>query len=76
VDEFLYYLFSVSNLVPFVLRRRPALPDPDDECILEVAMQSRAMIGTHNKSDFVGAECFGVPVKSPAEFLKLLGATP
>jgi len=64
VDEFLYYLFSVSNLVPLVLRRRPTLPDPDDESILEVAAQCRAMIVTYNKSDFVGAERFGVSVRA------------
>src|SRR4029077_6853827 len=57
---------------PFVLRRRPALRDPDDERILEVAVQCRAMIVTHNERDFVGAERFGISVRSPAEFLKIL----
>ena len=73
VDELWDYLFSVSNLVSFVLRRRPSLRDPDDERILEVAAQCRAMIITHNTRDFVGVERFGVSVKTPAEFLKILG---
>jgi hypothetical protein len=30
------------------------------------------MIITHNKKDFVGAEQFGVSVKTPAEFLEIL----
>jgi predicted nucleic acid-binding protein len=72
VDLFLDYVFRAANLVPFVLRRRPALRDPDDERILEVAVQCRAMIITHNKRDFVGAERFGISVRSPAEFLKIL----
>ena len=72
VDEFLDYLFMASNLIPFVLRRRPSLLDPDDERILEVAVQCGAMIITHNKKDFVGAEQFGVSVKTPAEFLEVL----
>ena len=72
VDLFLDYVFRAANLVPFVLRRRPALRDPDDERILEVAVQCRATIVTHNKRDFVGAELFGVSVRSPAEFLKIL----
>ena len=72
IDRFLDYVFSVSNLVPFVLRQRPSLPDPDDERILEVAVQCRAMIITHNRRDFVGVERRGVRVRTPAEFLKLL----
>ena len=72
VDEFLNYLFAVSNLVPSVLRRRPSLRDPGDECILEVAVECRAMIVTHNRKDFAGAERFGVLTKTPAEFLKML----
>ena len=34
IDDFLDYLSSISNLVPFVLRQRPHLRDPDDERIL------------------------------------------
>ena len=72
IDDFMEYLFNVSNLVPFVLRRRPTLPDPDDERILEVAIQTGALIITHNKSDFGGVERFGIAVKTPAEFLQIL----
>jgi len=56
---------------PVAPRRRLGLRDPDDERILEVAVQCRAMIITHNTKDFVGAEQFGVVVKTPAEFLKM-----
>ena len=72
VDEFLDYLFAASNLVPFVLRRRPSLRDPDDERILEVAVQCGAMIVTHNTKDFAVAKQFDVAVRTPAEFLKIL----
>jgi predicted nucleic acid-binding protein len=72
VDEFLDYLFMVSNLVPSVSRLRPSLRDPGDELILEVAVRCGAMIVTHNKKDFAGAERFGVFVCTPAEFLKIL----
>jgi putative PIN family toxin of toxin-antitoxin system len=72
IDDFLDYVFQASNLVPFVLRRRPSLRGPDDERILEVAVQCRAMIMTHNKKDFVGVEQHGVAVRTPAEFLKML----
>jgi predicted nucleic acid-binding protein len=72
VDEFLNYLFAVSNLVPSVLRLRPSLRDPGDECILEVAVECGATIVTHNRRDFAGAERYGVLTITPAEFLKML----
>ena len=72
IDDFLDYLFTTANLVPYVLRRRPALRDPDDERILEVAVQCRATIVTHNSKHFVGAERHGVAVRTPAEFLRML----
>jgi putative PIN family toxin of toxin-antitoxin system len=72
VDEFLDYVFGASNLVSSVLRRRPSLRDPNDEHILEVAVQCRATIITHNKKDFSGAGQFGVSVQTPAEFLRIL----
>ena len=75
IDKFLDYVFQVSNLIPSVQRRRPNLPDPGDELILELAVESRAMIVTHNKADFAGAGRFGVVVKTPAEFLNMLRAT-
>jgi len=72
VDEFLSYLFATSNLVPFVLRRRPSLRDPNDERVIEVAAQCGAIIVTHKRKDFAGAERIGVAVRTPAEFLKIL----
>ena len=72
IDAFLDYIFRFANLVPFVLPQRPALRDPDDERILEVAVQCGALIITHNRKDFVGAEELRVMVKTPAEFLKML----
>ena len=69
VDDFLDYVFQKAHLVPFVLRCRPSLSDPNDERILEVAVQCGAMIITHNGRDFVAAERFGVQVLTPAEFL-------
>jgi hypothetical protein len=73
IDDFLDYVFRTSNLVPFVLRQRPSLPNPDNERILEAAVQCRAMIVTHDEKDFVGTERLGVVVRTPAEFLKMLG---
>jgi predicted nucleic acid-binding protein len=73
IDARLFRLYiSVAHLAPFVPRQRPSLRDPDDERILEVAVQCGATIVTHNLRDFKGAEQFGVLVKTPAEILRIL----
>ncbi|MGC9948857.1 MAG: PIN domain-containing protein [Bryobacteraceae bacterium] len=71
-DEFLDYGFKVSNPVPSVLRRRPSLRDPDDERILQVAVECRAVIVTFNKRHFAGADRFGIPIQTPGEFMRAL----
>lgn len=69
IDAFLDYALASSTLVQSVPTLRPALRDPDDERILEVAAQCRAIIVTHNTRDFDGAAQFGVRVKTPLQFL-------
>jgi predicted nucleic acid-binding protein len=48
------------------------LRDPDDERILEVAVQCDGIIVTHNRRDFDAALPFGVKIMSPAEVLEAL----
>jgi len=56
-------------------RLRPALTDPDDEFLLELAVASQAdFIVTHNLSDFRGVENYGIRAVTPAEFLRTIGA--
>ncbi|MGA2184797.1 MAG: PIN domain-containing protein [Bryobacteraceae bacterium] len=53
---------------------RPLLPDPKDDFILELAVESRAdFLLTFNTRDFVGVDRFGVRVISPREFLAIIG---
>jgi putative PIN family toxin of toxin-antitoxin system len=72
MDVFLDYILSVSTLWPSVRRLRPSLRDPDDERILEVAVQCDGIIVTHNRRDFDAALPFGVKIMSPAEVLEAL----
>lgn len=76
VDTFLDYLFQTAVLVEAPLRLRPALRDPDDDRILEVAARMRATIITYNGRDFAGAGLYGVPVLEPIEFLLRIGELP
>jgi predicted nucleic acid-binding protein len=46
IDDFLDYLLSRALLVQIYFRWRPALPDPNDECILELAIRAQEPIIT------------------------------
>lgn len=73
IDDFLDYLCSRSSQVQIFFRWRPALPDPDDDRILELAVRARATLVTFNTKDFVGAEQFGIRVVGPKELLSMIG---
>jgi putative PIN family toxin of toxin-antitoxin system len=52
---------------------RPRLSDPDDEMVLDAAINSNCHhIVTFNGSDFKGAEKFGIEAVTPGEILKRL----
>jgi putative PIN family toxin of toxin-antitoxin system len=75
IDQVLQFLCGSSNLRPIFFLLRPLLPDPKDDFVLELAVESRAdfVITFNNAKDFVGAERFGVRVISPREFLAIIG---
>ena len=73
IDDFIEYLCSRSRLVQIYFRWRPALRDPDDDRILEVAVRTQSAVVTFNAKDFAGAERFGIQVISPKEMLTLVG---
>jgi putative PIN family toxin of toxin-antitoxin system len=74
VDVLLDMLAAVGT--PYIpsFQWRPQLPDPDDEMILELAVNARAdAIVTVNTQDFLpAAGAFGVEVLRPGEFLRRL----
>ncbi len=56
---------------------RPALRDPSDELLLEVAMAAACRnIVTHNVRDFAGSERFAVHICTPREWLTKIGERP
>jgi putative PIN family toxin of toxin-antitoxin system len=73
VDELLDYLFTLAVLVEVPFRLRPALRDPSDDRILELAAHADATIVTFNTRDFAGSEIFGVQVLTPKTFLQRIG---
>ena len=75
-EGFLDFLISVSHLQEIFFLWRPALPDADDDCLLELAVAAGCRyIVTHNLRDFRGAEKWGIAAVSPGDFLKLVEKT-
>jgi putative PIN family toxin of toxin-antitoxin system len=74
VDALLNMLAAVGTPCTPVFQWRPQLLDPDDEMVLELAVNGRAeAIVTVNTRDFLpAARIFGVEVLRPGEFLRRL----
>ena len=74
VDGFLAALASVAEAVDVNFRWRPQLSDPNDELVLEAAVNGEAdALVTHNLRDFEPAtRLFGVRVLLPRDVLKEL----
>lgn len=74
IDGVLHFLCANANLRPIFFLWQPLLPDPKDDFVLELAVESRAdFLLTFNTRDFVGAERFGIQVVSPRQFLAIIG---
>ena len=74
VDDILDYICSIADRRQIHFLWRPVLRDPKDDHVLELAVEASAeYIVTHNVSDFVGSEQFGIQVITPKEFLKKIG---
>ena len=74
VGDVLDGLAAVGKRVRLAFRWRPALVDPNDDMILETAVNGQAhAIITFNERDFNPvARRFGCLVMRPGEFLRLL----
>ena len=67
------YLCQVAHRQEIHFLWRPALPDPRDDFLLELAVAAGCdAIVTHNIRDFGGASRFRPRVSTPAEFLAQL----
>ena len=74
IDVLLDMVAAVGTPCTPFFQWRPQLPDPDDEMVLELAVNGRAeAIVTVNTRDFLpAARTFGVEVLRPGEFLRRL----
>lgn len=65
------YLCAIAEHHKIFYLWRPALKDPDDDFILELAVKANAVIITWNLKDFAVAKKFGVEVMTPKQLLEL-----
>jgi len=74
IDRFLAAFASACEAVEVSFQWRPQLSDPNDEMVLEAAVNGRAdALVTHNIRDFAkGAARFGLQIVRPGELLKEL----
>lgn len=74
IEIFLDYLCSIGNRCEIFVLWRPFLADPDDDLVLEAAVESGSeYIVTFNVRDFRGVDQFGIEPVMPGEFLKIIG---
>lgn len=74
IDSLVEGICSISNQRSIFYLWRPMTRDPDDDFLLELAVEAQAdFIITYNQSDLRIAEQFGIRVVSPKQFLQLMG---
>jgi putative PIN family toxin of toxin-antitoxin system len=72
IDKFLAELAALAEPVELHFRWRPQVRDPNDEMVLETAINGRAdALVTYNVRDFfLAGERFQIPVLRPADLLQ------
>ena len=75
IDDVLNYMCRVAGLHEIHFLWCPRLKDPDDEMILELAVEAGCdYIVTYNKQDFSGVQRFGIELVTAKELLQQIGA--
>lgn len=70
---FLDDLIAASVCHASIRRFRPISNDPDDDCMIELALTADVQVlVTHNKPHFIDLPARGIEVLTPAEILRLL----
>lgn len=74
IDDILDFLCQTGRLRTIRFLWRPTLRDPDDDFLLELAVECNCdYIVTFNTRDFLNSSNFGISAITPAEFLTIIG---
>jgi putative PIN family toxin of toxin-antitoxin system len=67
------YLCAIGRRQAIHFLWRPALRDPADEFVLELAVAAEChAVVTHNVRDFAGVHTFGIEIITPGDFVRRL----
>ncbi len=73
IDDILDYICAIANKRRIHFSWRPLLADPDDDFLLELAVECDCdFIVTYNVRDFYPIKDFGIKVVTPREFLRII----
>lgn len=72
IDDVIDFVCANSEHHKIFYLWRPALKDPDDDFLLELAVKAQATIVTWNTADFKKAAVFNVPAITPRTLLQQL----
>ena len=76
IDDVLDFLCENSNLRRIHFLWRATLSDPNDDFLLELAVESNCdYIITFNTRDFLATDRFGIRAIRPIDFLRIIGET-
>ncbi|WP_339381460.1 putative toxin-antitoxin system toxin component, PIN family [Brasilonema bromeliae] len=74
IDNIIEALCAIANKRKIFYLWRPMLNDPDDDFLVDLAVESQAdYIITYNQKDLQPAEKFGIKVVTPKQFLQEMG---
>lgn len=74
IDALLDGICAIANKRDIFYLWRPVAIDPDDDFLLDLAVESQAdFLITYNQRDLQPAERFGIKVVSPKQFLQQIG---
>jgi putative PIN family toxin of toxin-antitoxin system len=74
IDNVIEAICSIANKRSIFYLWRPILNDPDDDFLLDLAVESQAdYIITYNQKDLQAANKFGIKVVTPKQFLQEMG---
>ena len=74
IDDVIDFLCENANLRRIHFLWRATLNDPNDDFLLELAVESNCKyIITFNTKDFLATDSFGILAIRPSEFLKIIG---
>jgi hypothetical protein len=70
ISDFVDFICQIGVKQEIHFLWRPALKDPNDDMVLEVAVASGTDVVTFNEKDFKASSRFGVRVWAPGAYLR------